>query len=128
MWGKDYKVNCLKDFVKKYIEKRPWGKYEQFTHNEVSTVKIITVKPKKKLSLQYHKKRREFWKVLSGTGKLTIGNKINIAKEGDEFLVKAKQEHRMEALKEKLVVLEISFGKFDEKDIIRLEDDFGRVK
>ena len=28
----------------KYVEERPWGKFEQYTHNEVSTVKIITVK------------------------------------------------------------------------------------
>ena len=34
--------------------------------------------------------------------------------------------HRIEGLSKEAHVLEISFGKFDEKDIVRVEDDFGR--
>ena len=47
--------------MKKYKEKRPWGGFEQFTINEKSTVKILTLLPRQKFSLQYHKKRKEFW-------------------------------------------------------------------
>ena len=114
--------------MKKYTEKRPWGKFERFTYNELSTVKILTVESGKRLSLQLHKGRREFWRILSGKGKLTIGSKIFRAKVGDEFVVKQRQKHRIEALGGKLIFLEISLGKFDENDNVRLEDDFGRVK
>ena len=113
--------------MKRHKEKKPWGKFEQFTHNELSTVKIISVKPRKKLSLQYHKKRKEFWRVLKGNGRVTIGNKVLSAKLGDEFIVKKRQKHRIEAFNKELVILEISFGEFDENDVVRLEDDFGRI-
>ena len=112
--------------MKKYSEERPWGKFEQFTHNEISTVKIITVKPNKRLSLQYHNKREEFWRVIEGSGKVTVGDKVLKANKGDEFFIAVKQNHRIEGGKEGIVILEIAFGNFDENDIVRLEDDFGR--
>ena len=31
---------------------KPWGQFEQFTHNEISTVKILTVNENQRLSLQ----------------------------------------------------------------------------
>ena len=55
----------------KYKEKRPWGGLEQFTLNEKTTVKILTVKAGKRLSLQYHHNRKEFWKFLAGPSKTT---------------------------------------------------------
>ena len=36
---------------KKSVEK-PWGGFEQFTLNEISTVKILTIKPGQTFSLQ----------------------------------------------------------------------------
>lgn len=114
--------------MKKYSEKRPWGGFEQFTHNEKSTVKILTVNPKKRLSLQFHKKREEFWRVLDGQVKVTIGDKTVKAKTGDEFVIPKKTNHRLEGLNKTGKILEIAFGDFDENDIVRLEDDYGRVK
>jgi len=112
--------------MKKKSDKRPWGGFEQFTHDEVSTVKILTISPKKRFSLQYHNKREEFWRILEGNCKVTIGNKVKKGKPGDEFKIGKKIKHRIQALSKTVKVLEISFGKFDEKDIVRLEDDFGR--
>ena len=106
---------------------RPWGSFERFTHNEISTVKILTIKPKKKNSLQYHNKRKEFWRVLEGNPILTIGKKVEKAKPGNEFSISKKTEHRIESGDKQVKILEISFGEFDEEDIVRLEDDFGRV-
>jgi mannose-6-phosphate isomerase-like protein (cupin superfamily) len=112
--------------MKKYIEKRPWGKFDQFTHNEISTVKILTVEAGKRLSLQFHKQREEFWRVIEGNGKITIGEKILNGKTGDEFLVKKGQKHRIEGGKNGIKILEIALGNFEENDNIRLEDDYGR--
>jgi len=112
--------------MKKYVEKRPWGGFERFTLNEKSTVKILTIKPKQEFSLQYHHKRSEFWKILEGTAKITVGNKTFNAKKGDEIIVKKKQKHTIEAKSKVVKVLEISLGTFNEKDIVRLKDKYGR--
>ena len=114
--------------MKRYEEKRPWGKFEQFTHDEVSTVKIITVKPGCRLSLQYHNKREEFWRFLDNPAKVTIGKKTWKVKAGDEVFIPKKTLHRVEGLGKEARWVEISFGKFDEKDIVRVEDDYGRIK
>ena len=50
------------------------------------------------------------------------------AKAGDEFKIPTGTLHRIEALTKTAKVLEISFGKFDAKDITRIADDYGRVK
>jgi mannose-6-phosphate isomerase len=113
--------------MKKYKEKRPWGGFEQFTLNEISTVKILTIKPKQKFSLQYHKKRKEFWRLLDNPAKVTVGKKTFRAKKGDEITIKPKTNHRIEAFSKPVNVLEISFGTFNEKDIKRIEDAYGRA-
>lgn len=113
--------------MKRQKEVRPWGMFERFTLNEISTVKIITVKPKQKLSVQYHHKRREFWRILEGTAKVTLGNKTFKAKAGDEIVIPKKTVHAIEALSKTVKFMEIAFGKFDEKDIVRLEDRYGRA-
>ena len=46
-------------------------------------------------------------------------------KSGDELFVLQNTTHRLEAITE-MKILEISFGKFDESDITRLEDDYNR--
>ena len=112
--------------MKKYTEKRPWGSFEEFCKNDICTVKIITVNPNEELSLQYHNHRDEFWRILQGTAKIIIGDKIVDGKEGDEFFVTKGTKHRIAAGDKAVKVLEISFGKFDENDIVRLEDKYKR--
>jgi len=109
-------------------EDRPWGSFERFTLNESSTVKIITLKPGARFSLQHHLHRTEFWRILSGSGVARIGDEERPAKEGDEFEVFCGVSHRMTAGDEGLVFLEIGIGNFDENDIVRTEDDYGRTK
>ncbi|OGI68368.1 mannose-6-phosphate isomerase [Candidatus Nomurabacteria bacterium RIFCSPHIGHO2_01_FULL_42_15] len=110
------------------IVKKPWGQFDQFTHDEATTVKILSINPENSLSLQYHNHRDEFWRVISGHPVLTIGgNKIN-AKPGDEFTIPKTVAHRIEATRDAVLILEVSYGgTFDENDIIRLEDNYGRI-
>jgi mannose-6-phosphate isomerase-like protein (cupin superfamily) len=107
---------------------KPWGRFEQFILNEISTVKILSVKPNSKLSLQYHFQREEFWKVISGKGKVIIGEEMFTAKEDDEFYIKKKIKHRIVTDDTSIKILEISFGIFQEDDIVRIEDEYGRAK
>lgn len=109
-----------------YVEERPWGKFEQFTHNEISTVKILTVKPHEQLSIQYHHKRDEFWRVIKGSVKVRKGDTWSEAHEGDEFFIPRETVHSLAGADEEGKVLEIAFGDFDENDNIRIEDKYGR--
>ena len=113
--------------IKKYYEKRPWGNFEQFTHQEPTNVKILTIQPSQSLSLQYHNKRSEYWKVIFGWGKITVEDTVHNATEGDEFLINKGEKHRIETDSSKIKVLEISFGDFDKNDIVRIEDKYNRI-
>ncbi|MEI7709189.1 MAG: phosphomannose isomerase type II C-terminal cupin domain [bacterium] len=113
--------------MKTLIVKKPWGQFDQFTHNELTTVKILSVNPNTSLSLQYHNNRNEFWRIISGHPLLTIGEKKISAKSGDEFMIPKKELHRIEATDDAVQILEISFGNFDEEDIVRVEDKYGRA-
>jgi mannose-1-phosphate guanylyltransferase len=106
---------------------RPWGSFRQFTENELTTIKIISVKAGNKLSLQYHNKRSEFWVVLEGNPILTIEEERHHAQPKQEFFIPQKTKHRIEAVENNVEILEIAFGDFDESDIVRIEDSYGRI-
>jgi mannose-6-phosphate isomerase len=116
------------DGLSKYEkETRPWGNFERFTLNEPSTVKIITVNAGQTFSLQQHAHRDESWRILSGAGLITVGEKQTRVRPGDEFFVARGTKHRAEAGPQGLQFLEIAKGSFDEADITRFEDRYGRV-
>ena len=107
------------------IVKKPWGDEKVFTFNEISTVKLTNVKPNSVLSLQKHKKRSEMWIFLTD-GFVQIGNKKKKVRKGEIIKIKKGQVHRLFSKNKPVQFLEISFGKFDWNDIIRLEDSYGR--
>ncbi len=107
--------------------KRPWGSFTRYTNNQLSTVKILNIIKGEEFSLQYHNKRSEFWKVIKGTPVVTVGEEKIQAKEGDEFNIGIGVKHRISSVENDAEVLEISKGEFDEEDIVRLEDKYGRV-
>ena len=109
-----------------YEEKRPWGGFRRFTHDEKSTVKIITIDPSQSISLQTHAKREEFWRIISGSGTVEVNGVPRDVKKGDECTILLGEKHRATAGMEGLVILEIATGEFDENDIIRYEDKYGR--
>ena len=111
---------------------RPWGSYENLKTDKNWHIKIIDVLKGKRLSLQSHKLRDELWVVLKGQGVALIedlqSQKIinHKLKVGDKIFIPRGAKHRLSAVSA-LKIAEISFGKFDENDIIRYEDDFGRI-
>jgi mannose-6-phosphate isomerase len=109
-----------------YSEDRPWGRFEKFHENKLCTVKLIYVNPNSRLSLQYHDKRSEFWKIVFGTAYIQIDGKSHVLTEGQTIEIPNKARHRVEAKETNCTILEISYGLFDENDIVRLEDDYKR--
>jgi mannose-6-phosphate isomerase-like protein (cupin superfamily) len=113
--------------MKIYSEDRPWGRFEKFHENKMSTVKLIYIIPNRRLSLQYHTQRNEFWRIIRGTAEVEVDGQIFNVKEGDDISIGSKSQHRIKALSNGCTVLEISYGHFDESDIVRIEDDFNRI-
>ena len=115
---------------------RPWGYFVVLKKDEDGVIKKIVVKPGKRLSLQSHKYRSETWLVMSGEGKAINGKVKNglvpstLISEGSIVEVQVGHLHRLEnTSKTKLLkVLEIQKGdRLLESDIVRYEDDYGRV-
>jgi mannose-6-phosphate isomerase len=117
----------MESFIEPYRENRDWGSFIRFTKELPSTVKILMVNPGEAFSLQKHQKREEGWYVISGNGIIQIGNEKTPVVVGKSYFIPKDTLHRLEAGNEKLVVLEVSFGEFDEDDITRLEDRYGRA-
>jgi mannose-6-phosphate isomerase len=112
--------------MKIYSEGRPWGGFEKFHENKPCTIKLIYINANSRLSLQYHKKRSEFWKVIKGTAKVELDGKTIILGEGETITIPRQAKHRIGALESECIILEIAYGRFDENDIVRLEDDYQR--
>ena len=111
---------------KSEVTNKPWGEFRQFTLNEKTTVKTLSVNVGEVLSLQTHTTREEYWYVLEGNPQITQGEEIFIANPNDEILIEQGQKHRIAAPTNHVVILEIAHGHFDENDIIRLEDKYDR--
>lgn len=103
---------------------KPWGHYKQLTKNEKTTIKVISLHAGKRTSLQRHQKRSEKWYVIEGKAIVTMNTNQTLL-AGEEVFIPKQQVHRLLAVTD-LVLLEISYGEFDESDIERLADDYSR--
>lgn len=111
-----------------FVVTRPWGSFEQFLTNAPASVKIITVAPLQRLSLQRHRDRDELWQVIDGPVVTEVDGVTVAASRGERVWVPRGAVHRMSNPGAVDVrVLELAFGHFDEADIQRLEDDYSRV-
>ena len=108
---------------------KPWGRFEQYTHNLPCTVKIITVAPGGTLSRQYHYKRDELWVVLDKGACVELDGEVLYPEVEEKLFIPRETIHRLSVSEDEgeVRVLEISFGDFDEDDIVRLDDVYGRV-
>ena len=108
---------------------RPWGYYEGIDSGDRFQVKRITVKPGAKLSLQMHHHRAEHWVVVSGTARVTCGEKISLLSENESTYIPIGMNHRLENPgKVPLHIIEVQSGSYlGEDDIVRFEDIYQRA-
>ena len=108
---------------------RPWGKYDSVDSGDGYQVKRITVKPGAKLSVQMHHHRAEHWIVVSGTAKVTNGDKTFLLSENESTYIPVGVIHALEnSEKTILELIEVQSGSYlGEDDIVRFEDKYGRV-
>jgi len=107
---------------------RPWGVYDSIDNGARYQVKRITVKPGAKLSVQMHHHRAEHWIVVSGTAKVTNGDKTYLVTENQSTFIPVGQVHSLENPGViDLELIEVQSGSYlGEDDIVRYEDRYGR--
>lgn len=111
-------------------DERPWGSFTVIDEGDNYKVKRIEVLPGKRLSYQRHSRRAEHWFVVRGIAKVTLNGNEILVKAGESLDVACGDAHRIENPEpsEMLVLIETQTGEyFGEDDIVRLEDDFGRI-
>jgi mannose-6-phosphate isomerase-like protein (cupin superfamily) len=135
-WGSyiRLKETALPAFIGAYWADSP-VKIQLATHQ--MEPKLLLVAPGKRLSLQYHSRRREYWRVIAGPVKIVLGPDGSSLQEavyqtGDTIEIPCGYWHRIAGLSGWSVLAEIwehtdPENPSDEEDIVRVEDDFSRI-
>jgi mannose-1-phosphate guanylyltransferase/mannose-6-phosphate isomerase len=107
---------------------RPWGSYDSIDFGHRFQVKRLTIKPGAKLSLQLHHHRAEHWVVVSGTARITCGDREFLLEENQSTYIPIGVKHCIENPgKIPLHIIEVQSGSYlGEDDIVRFEDRYGR--
>ena len=109
---------------------RPWGWYINVKEeNQVFKIKHICVYPGKRLSLQSHYKRSEHWVIVKGNAKVQVGKDVLCLHANQSVYIPKETLHRIQNTGlENVEFVETQIGDYlEEDDIIRYEDDFGRL-
>jgi mannose-6-phosphate isomerase len=111
------------------FDRRPWGTFTVLDEGAGFKVKRIEVLPGKRLSYQKHAQRAEHWMVVQGTAKVTLDDEDILVPAGKAIDISVGAAHRVENPgDETLIFIEVQRGGYlGEDDIVRLQDDFGRV-
>ncbi len=130
--GGENKIESSSELTKNYlgdIEKRPWGNYHIIAKNLGYQIKEIRVSINSKLSLQKHQNRAEFWQIIRGNCIVTVGKKKYNLEDNNNIYIPKDTLHRIENTgDQELIFIEIQLGKdIKEDDIVRIEDDYGRI-
>lgn len=107
---------------------RPWGSYQTLALASGYQVKILSIQPGGRLSLQKHFKRAEHWVVVAGRPTLTIGEAQRVYQVNESVYIPKEAVHRIENFTDELCTLiEVQVGDYlGEDDIVRIEDVYGR--
>jgi mannose-6-phosphate isomerase-like protein (cupin superfamily) len=135
-WGGFFVINESQadQFIEAFF---PGYTREQLMIGEKLSPKFLVVAPNKRLSWQYHFRRAEIWRVVSGPVKVAISptdeeKPGELYQEGDVIVLEKGTRHRLMGAPDHYGVVAEIWQHTDpsepsnEDDIIRLQDDFGR--
>ena len=104
----------------------PWGAHDVLGKNP-DLVKLITIMPGQRLSLQSHQYRTEVW---AAPRPGLRGSKAGVEFDllvGHTYIIPQGMKHRLwNPTDQILSVVELIYGEYDPEDITRYEDDYGR--
>ncbi len=108
---------------------RPWGHYQSIDLGPSHQVKRLVVTPGQRLSLQKHRHRSEHWTVVEGVAEVTIDDKVLEVHPNELVYIPLGAIHRAaNPGATPVTIIEVQCGDYlGEDDIIRFEDDYGRV-
>lgn len=120
-------------FARQFFDDLPWNGNEPLGS---LSPKFLLVAPQQRLSWQYHSRRAELWKLISGTAGIVRSNTdvqqaVRPMEIGETVKLDCGERHRLVGLNNWGIVAEIwqhtdPANPSDESDIVRLQDDFGR--
>lgn len=106
---------------------RPWGRYDILCEKTGYKVKIITINPGHRFSLQKHSARDEYWTIVHGAGTVTLNGLEKEVQIGSSIEIRRGTPHRAKAHNGGLKFIEVQIGDYlGEDDIERIEDDYRR--
>lgn len=107
---------------------RPWGNYTILEEGERYKIKRIEINPEAKLSHQMHHHRSEHWVVVTGTARVTNGDRVFDVHPNESTYIPMSTKHRLENPgKIPLQIIEVQNGEYlEEDDIVRYDDDYKR--
>jgi len=107
---------------------RPWGFFESLEKQDGYQVKLLSINPGAKISLQKHSRRSEHWIIISGVATVTCDNNVKDFLPNQSTFIPNGSIHRLENnCDEKLKVIEVQTGDYlGEDDIIRIKDKYNR--
>jgi mannose-6-phosphate isomerase-like protein (cupin superfamily) len=114
-----------------YRVEKPWGWELVWAKTERYCGKLLYIEKGEQLSLQFHREKDETLYVHEGRVEIEIGAAgdaipdSEVVGPGASFHIEAGMIHRLRALEDTLM-LEASTPEHD--DVVRLEDEYGRVE
>jgi len=112
---------------KPLIIAKPWGYETRWAINDKYLGKILYIEKGQRLSLQLHEQKDETIYVLKGTAVVQVNDTSLILSEGDSLRIQPNTIHRFcSTIEESVTLIEVSTPEID--DVVRLEDDYGRIQ
>ena len=106
---------------------KPWGRFIQYVLNQPVTVKILEIHAGEQVSYQYHHHRSELWVPLDEGACIRLEDEVLHPDPMEPVFIPQGAKHQLIGESQDYRILEIAFGHFDEEDIVRLDDKYGRV-
>lgn len=105
----------------------PWGSSNEWFRGDHFVVNQFLLLEGHRTSLHLHEGMVHFWFVEAGNGELIVEEETFLIGPSDSIYIDYGQMHRLTALVGDMQIFEITSGTIDEADVIRFDDDYGRV-
>lgn len=119
----------LVENAKARFYRKPWGGYKVLDGNKERNflVKTLYVESNQSFSLQTHKHRDEYWMLVEGDAYINLNDYGCRMEPWHQYFVPRGMKHRISGGVLGATIVEVMRGEYDEDDITRYEDKYGRV-
>lgn len=105
------------------FEERIWGSFKTLDYVNHGHIEVVTKRVRidkgKKISYQYHEKRKEIWTILSGEAEVNLDGIVSIVGSGKVIEIDAGVKHSIHAINN-IELIEVQQGLLEKEDVIRI--------